>query len=400
MSGEGGRLDSRSCLGMGILQKTLEDASCRSARGRWPQRAAESPRSLCRNRRMAVRQMSGQPGERKAAWMSSRRPWRTVRRRNRFGQAKARSTARPGAGIDALAGGPDADAAITRHPSATRNVVGLAAVQRGGPLASPSGGLSDRRDGVDDPGELNQIVAAVGRMASGVPPRPTTRWRLMPGLPRSAGSGPVWRPPFCRDAGTVRAGAAPVDAVPRAKAIRQRAVETIPDARLLPVPQAPPADHPQPAAELPRRNLPGNAALEHEDDAGRTGAIGRRRSSDRSIDRKHVTNDSGDPRGQPPGPPRPRLPVHKHDRTERIPKGRLVAPPTRSSPPQPKAPRLDRGDSRHRVETGLSRATRSVKTRCLVRLAKESRNAMEPWMQNTPLFSSRRRCAEHGQRTD
>lgn len=285
--------------------------------------------------------------------MSSRRSWRTVRRRNRFGQAKARSTARRGAGIDALAGGPDVDAAITRHPSATRNVVGLAAVQRGGPLASPSGRLSDRRDGVDEPGELNRIVAAVGRTASGVPPRPTTRWRLMPGLPRSAGSGPVWRPPFlpgCRHCpgrrGSGRCGpprqgdpaacggddpgrpppASPASAAGRSSPTRSR---------------APAAASPRECSSRARRRCRSNGR-----DRATTvvGSINRQEPRHKRL--RGPEGSAAGPSSTPP--PRPQA---RQDGADT--QGPLGRPPALL---HPKVPRLDRGVSRHRVETGRSRA--------------------------------------------
>ena len=57
-------------------------------------------------------------------------------------------------------------------------------------------------------------LAPVRSVASGRPARSTTRWRFVPGLPRSVGFGPRRRPPFGRDAGPVQAGPAPVDAGP------------------------------------------------------------------------------------------------------------------------------------------------------------------------------------------
>jgi len=41
-------------------------------------------------------------------------------------------------------------------------------------------------------------LAAVIITASGAPPRSVTRWRFVPGLPRSVGFGPVLAPPFLR----------------------------------------------------------------------------------------------------------------------------------------------------------------------------------------------------------
>ena len=51
-------------------------------------------------------------------------------------------------------------------------------------------------------------------------------------------------------------------------------MEPFPDAGLLPVTQAPPTGRAAPAAEFRGQHLPGNPALEDEDDAGQGGAVG------------------------------------------------------------------------------------------------------------------------------
>jgi hypothetical protein len=50
-------------------------------------------------------------------------------------------------------------------------------------------------------------------------------------------------------------------------------VHQIPNARPLPIAQAPPARHPRPAPEFLREHLPGNAAAKDEDDARQARAI-------------------------------------------------------------------------------------------------------------------------------
>jgi hypothetical protein len=50
-------------------------------------------------------------------------------------------------------------------------------------------------------------------------------------------------------------------------------MDQIPNARPLPIAQAPPARHPRPAPEFLREHLPGNAAAKDEDDARQARAI-------------------------------------------------------------------------------------------------------------------------------
>jgi hypothetical protein len=80
-------------------------------------------------------------------------------------------------------------------------------------------------------------------------------------------------PPLGRDAGTVQAGAAPVDLARFPEAIQQFMVEAVPDPGLLPIAQTAPAGHAGTTAHLLRQQLPGDAALQHQDDAGRGGTI-------------------------------------------------------------------------------------------------------------------------------
>jgi hypothetical protein len=53
--------------------------------------------------------------------------------------------------------------------------------------------------------------------------------------------------------------------------------QLLPDAPALPGSQAAPAGHARAAAHLLRQHLPGDAALQDEDDAGQTGAVVHRR---------------------------------------------------------------------------------------------------------------------------
>jgi hypothetical protein len=49
---------------------------------------------------------------------------------------------------------------------------------------------------------------------------------------------------------------------------QEQFVQLLPHTGLVPVPQPPPAGHPRTEAQLLRQELPGNAGVEHEQDAG------------------------------------------------------------------------------------------------------------------------------------
>ncbi len=63
--------------------------------------------------------------------------------------------AKGGAGVDALARDPNPNVAITQRLAATRDVVRLIGVQRGGPHPSLTRGLFDWRNGVEQGFEWN-----------------------------------------------------------------------------------------------------------------------------------------------------------------------------------------------------------------------------------------------------
>lgn len=69
------------------------------------------------------------------------------------------------------------------------------------------------------------------------------------------------------DGTTVHDGPRPINLVQACEPVQQRKVHQIPNARPLPIAQAPPARHPRPAPEFLREHLPGNAAAKDEDDA-------------------------------------------------------------------------------------------------------------------------------------
>jgi hypothetical protein len=57
------------------------------------------------------------------------------------------------------------------------------------------------------------MLAPDSMMAKGTPWQSVSRWRLVPGLLRSVGLGPMAEPPFCRYGCTVHAGPLPVELI-------------------------------------------------------------------------------------------------------------------------------------------------------------------------------------------
>ena len=115
--------------------------------------------------------------------------------------------------------------------------------------------------------------AAVCLTASGTPPASTTRWRFEPCLPRSVGFGPVLSPPGGGHRRRVERGPGPVDLVGLAQAIEQSTVQPPPHARLVPLLEPAPAGHARAASHLLGEHLPGDARLEHEQDARESGPV-------------------------------------------------------------------------------------------------------------------------------
>src|SRR3712207_4097613 len=62
-------------------------------------------------------------------------------------------------------------------------------------------------------------------------------------------------------------------------------MESVPDPGLLPIAQAPPARHAAAAAQLLGKHLPGDAGLEHEDDARQGGTVGNTRTATLGLGR-------------------------------------------------------------------------------------------------------------------
>src|SRR5439155_8933919 len=85
--------------------------------------------------------------------------------------------------------------------------------------------------------------------ASGIPDGSVSRWCFEPVLPRSTGEGPVKAPLKSADMAAVDDRGRPVDRARRVEPLDQCPVQPLPDAGLLPVPQAPPGRDPG-AAQL------------------------------------------------------------------------------------------------------------------------------------------------------
>ncbi len=100
--------------------------------------------------------------------------------------------------LDPAAGEARPDPAAPASIAAAPMVVGLVPVQLVRPATRPARPARHGRDGVEQVLEGHAVVdVGPGQQeASGTPPRPVTRWRLVPGLPRSVGFGPVSSPPF------------------------------------------------------------------------------------------------------------------------------------------------------------------------------------------------------------
>lgn len=188
--------------------------------------------------------------------------------------------AEPVARVDAAPGDAAGDAALGQRLTAARKVVPLVGVQLVGPAARHAVRLADRRDGVEQVGEAEAVVAVGAaqaqreRRAAAIDDHMMLRAGLAAiGRIRPGGGPPFFGP----DAGAVETGAAPVDLARFAQLVEQGAMDRRPHPGRLPVAQPVPAGHARAAAKFLRQPLPRNAGLEHEDDAGQAGAIGQAR---------------------------------------------------------------------------------------------------------------------------
>ena len=135
-------------------------------------------------------------------WMSARRSYRMAK----GGSARARrACALPPsvlsqlfAGLNSALSNAGLDGTGATFRSAPPVVVGLVDVEFAGSLPGPprphrTPGTASK---VDANIMLSWRLAGLKRIPKGVPRRSTTRWRFVPGLPRSVGFGPISVPPF------------------------------------------------------------------------------------------------------------------------------------------------------------------------------------------------------------
>jgi hypothetical protein len=111
--------------------------------------------------------------------------------------------AQPLAGLDAAAGDPGRDPAAAQRLAAAWVVVPLVEMELGGRLRGrpgrPRGPLTAGTASTTASSSIESwVLAAESATARGMPLRSTSRWYLVPGLPRSVGFGPVSSPPAWR----------------------------------------------------------------------------------------------------------------------------------------------------------------------------------------------------------
>src|SRR5829696_6218746 len=116
-------------------------------------------------------------------------------------------------------------------------------------------------------------LALVRTTASGTPFRSETIWRFEPGLPLSFGFFPVFSSPFAECSRRVERCPLLVYLFGLSEAVQEHPVQLFPHPGLLPVAQASTAGTAGATAHLLGEHLPGDAALEDEDDASQGGPI-------------------------------------------------------------------------------------------------------------------------------
>src|SRR3954471_13358154 len=186
------------------------------------------------------------------------------------------------AALDPAPGDARDDAAPAAGAAAAGVVVGLVGVQLPRPPPGTAARLADRRHGVECLLQDDTVVDVGGReqdrqgdalpVHDEVPlaARLAAVGRVRPGRGPAGLGGQARR---------VERAPAPVDQPGLAEPVEQRVVERLPDAGLLPIAEPAPAAHPAAAAHLLREHLPGDAALEDEEDAGQRRAILDRRTA-------------------------------------------------------------------------------------------------------------------------
>ena len=109
--------------------------------------------------------------------------------------------------------------------------------------------------------------------ASGMPCASVMRWCFEPGRARSVGFGPVFDCTHRADGGGIDNDTGPVNLVGRASLREQDFVQPVPDAGGRPVSQTAPAAHAAAAAHLAWPQVPAQARVQDEQDAGEHGPV-------------------------------------------------------------------------------------------------------------------------------
>ena len=188
----------------------------------------------------------------------------------------------PRAALDAPAGNSGRDVTTAQSPPAARDVKRLVGMQLAGSTTGPTAWLADRRNAINHRLQENAVVD-VGRAqqhgernALAIHNEMTLRTRLAPVRRVRAN---LLAASLRGQAGRIEGAPAPVNQPGAAQQIEQLVVKGLPKARLLPVPQPPPAGHAGAAAHLLWKHLPRDAGLQDEEDAGECGAIIERRTA-------------------------------------------------------------------------------------------------------------------------
>src|SRR3712207_182498 len=178
--------------------------------------------------------------------------------------------AETGAGVPADAsdpGGDPAAAQVTAHP---RVVVTLVAVQ----LARLAPRIAGIKSSNGSTKRLSCRFAAGTSTFSGSPCASTSRWYLLPALPRSVGSAQSAHPPFRPDADRVQAGPRPIQFPLLTEPVEHRLVHLVEHAGIRPLAHPPPAGPPRAVAQLGGQLGPTDPGGQHEGDALEHIAVG------------------------------------------------------------------------------------------------------------------------------
>src|SRR5512135_1763474 len=142
-------------------------------------------------------------------------------------------------------------------------------------------------------GSTNRLscrFAAETSTFSGRPWASTSRWYLLPALPRS-GSARSAHPPFRPNADRVQAGPRPVQLALLTEPVQDGLVHAVEHAGLGPLAHPPPAGPARPVVQLGRQPGPADAGGQHEGDALEHIAVGDPRAAGASMHRRRLRQD-------------------------------------------------------------------------------------------------------------